>query len=147
MLQLSTVFTSTAHTEAMGALSPLQQIARYFRVWRDMHGPDNAKLISKSWATWCAWNHIECREKRHWRCLWRIGILFARLGSNGKQQHSINSQERERGMCVSYNQLLKKPLPLNISPIPTTAKILKIASSNLRISKRSHFLLICCQSK
>lgn len=80
-----------------------------FRVWRDMHSPDNPKLISKSSGTWCSQNHIECREKCHLRCFWGNGVLFARLGSNGRQQHSINSQERGMRVFV-LQQAFKKNL-------------------------------------
>lgn len=64
-----TAFTCTDNTDVMGFFlsSKLQGI---FRVWRDMPNPDNPKLIRKSSGTWCAWNHTECREKCHLRCLW-----------------------------------------------------------------------------
>lgn len=77
-----------------------------FRVWRDTLSLDNPKLISKFSGKWCVWNHIECGEKCHLRCLWGNDLLFARLGS--KHQHSINSQERDRGMGVLVLQQASK---------------------------------------
>lgn len=106
MPQLATAFTSTDNTDVMGTPSCKSQ--GIFRVWRDTHSPENPKLISKSSGTRCARNHIECREKCHLRCLWSNGVLFACLGSSGRQQHSINSQERERRMRVFVLQAASK---------------------------------------